>query len=98
MSSAFAMKADDASPLGRARLALEGLSIGDAFGQRFFVSPSVVESFIEARALPAPPWYWTDDTAMALAIYELLRDQGGIEPDALAPRFATRYRRDPRRG
>jgi ADP-ribosylglycohydrolase len=94
----FELVPGDASPLGRARLSLEGLSVGDAFGERFFVSPSLVESLIESRAIPAPPWYWTDDTAMALAIFEHLRERGSIDQDPLALSFATRYRRDPRRG
>ncbi len=98
MKSAFEMIAGDTSPIGRARLALEGLSVGDAFGERFFVSPSVVESFIESRALPREPWYWTDDTAMGLSVYEALRDHGRIDSDSLARRFAERYRRDPGRG
>jgi ADP-ribosylglycohydrolase len=96
--SSFPCVPGDTSPLGRARLALEGLSVGDAFGQRFFVSPSVVESFVEARAMPAPPWYWTDDTAMGISVYETLRDHGVIDQDSLASRFAQRYRRDPMRG
>ena len=45
-----------AGPLARARLALEGLSIGDAFGERFFVHPDVVEGLIRDRVLPARPW------------------------------------------
>lgn len=98
MTSAFNIMAGDGSPIGRARLALEGLSIGDAFGQRFFVSPSVVASLVESRALPKEPWYWTDDTAMGLSVYEALRDDRGVDRDSLARRFAQRYRRDPRRG
>jgi len=97
MSTRDADPKDD-TPLGRARLALEGLSVGDAFGERFFVSPTVVESFVASRAIPRSPWYWTDDTAMALSIYETLTEHGGIDRDALAKRFADRYRRDPRRG
>lgn len=88
----------DCSPLGRARLSLEGLSVGDAFGERFFVSPSLVESLIDSRAIPASPWFWTDDTAMALCIFEQLRERCSIDKDLLAQSFATRYRRDPRRG
>jgi ADP-ribosylglycohydrolase len=86
------------SPVERSRLALEGLSIGDAFGQRFFVSPSVVESLLAARAFPAPPWCWTDDTAMALSVHEVLAAHGKIDRDALAALFAARYRADPVRG
>jgi ADP-ribosylglycohydrolase len=84
--------------LARARLALEGLSIGDAFGERFFISPSVVESLVSQRAFPAPPWRWTDDTAMALSVFEVLSANGGIDRDALAGLFALRHRHDPMRG
>ncbi|MBK6692869.1 MAG: ADP-ribosylglycohydrolase family protein [Myxococcales bacterium] len=75
------------SPLGLARLSLEGLSIGDAFGERFFGSPATVQSLIEQRAMPREPWHWTDDTAMALSIYEVLLDRGRIDRGALARRF-----------
>ncbi|ACC80064.1 ADP-ribosylglycohydrolase family protein [Nostoc punctiforme] len=50
----------------RAQSSLEGLSVGDAFGERFFLHPDVVESLIVSRAIPASPWYYTDDTQMAL--------------------------------
>jgi len=90
--------AGDESPLGRARLALEGLSVGDAFGERFFVSPTLVEALIASKTVPTAPWHWTDDTAMALSIFEHLRDHGSIEQNRLAYSFADRYRRDPRRG
>lgn len=86
------------SPLGRARLSLQGLSVGDAFGQKFFVAPSVVAWSVKARAVPSEPWYWTDDTAMALSIYEVLAVHGHVDRDALAARFADRYRSDPHRG
>jgi len=98
LPSRFDIVRGDLSPLARARLALEGLSIGDAFGERFFVSPSLVESLILERAIPAAPWVWTDDTAMALSIFELLREEGRIDRDSLARRFGERYRRDPARG
>lgn len=98
MSRSFELVAGDRSPLGRARLALEGLSIGDAFGERFFGEPDVVAGRIEVRALPVSPWRWTDDTAMALSVYESLREDGGIDRTPLARRFAARYRDDPRRG
>lgn len=98
MPAPFDIVAGDLSPLGRARLALEGLSVGDAFGERFFVAPAMVESLIEERALPKPPWGWTDDTAMGMSIYESLREHGGVDRAWLASRFAERYARDPRRG
>jgi ADP-ribosylglycohydrolase len=80
----------------RARASLEGLSVGDAFGERFFVDPAVVDSLIEEQALPTPPWLYTDDTEMALSVYAVLRQHGRIDQDALARSFATRY--DPSRG
>src|SRR5215470_10848474 len=80
----------------RASLALEGLSIGDAFGERFFLHPDVVERLIMQRALPAPPWPYTDDTEMALSIMAILRQHEGIDQDALAQSFAARY--NPSRG
>lgn len=82
----------------RARVALDGLSLGDAFGEKFFVSPDVVDGLIADRAVPAEPWYWTDDTAMALSVVEVLERHGEIDRDALAQAFAGRYAQDPRRG
>jgi ADP-ribosylglycohydrolase len=89
--------ADHANRLARARLSLDGLSVGDAFGQRFFHPPNV-QTLIADRALPRPPWAYTDDTEMALAVYEVLRRHGRIDPDTLAARFARRYDDRPWRG
>jgi ADP-ribosylglycohydrolase len=80
----------------RARLALEGLSVGDAFGERFFVHPDIVQRLIMQRALPAPPWPYTDDTEMALTITAVLRQHESIDQNALAKSFAARY--NPSRG
>lgn len=84
--------------LSRARLSLDGLSIGDAFGERFFVNPDVVEQLIEARAMPASPWRWTDDTAMGISIVETLAAHERIDPDDLARRFMRRWAAQPDRG
>jgi hypothetical protein len=54
--------------LGRARLSLDGLSVGDAFGERFFGPPGEVLKRISRRELPDAPWTYTDDTEMALSI------------------------------
>jgi ADP-ribosylglycohydrolase len=81
-----------------AKLSLRGLAIGDGFGQRFFGTPATVASMLEARAMPKPPWRWTDDTAMAISVYEVLRDHARIDRDALARRFAKRYWAEPDRG
>lgn len=82
----------------RARLSLDGLATGDAFGERFFGHPDLVEAQIERRAVPRAPWRYTDDTVMGLAIVEILEERGRIDQDALARRFAEKYRRDPARG
>jgi ADP-ribosylglycohydrolase len=84
--------------LARAELALEGLSIGDSFGQMFFGQIDMMLMAIEHRALPTPPWCLTDDSIMAIGVVETLRDRGEIDRDYLANRFATNYRRNPRRG
>lgn len=77
--------------LERAYLALEGLSIGDAFGERFFMHPDITAKLLIERALPAPPWNYTDDTEMALSITAVLRQHDAIDQDALAQSFAMRY-------
>ncbi len=84
--------------LTRALRAVDGLSVGDAFGQRFFISPATVEWMVEERAMPAAPWQYTDDTEMALAITEILGRHGRIDQDALALEFGRRYDADPERG
>ena len=81
--------------LDRALISLAGLSVGDAFGEQFFRLPWEA---IRRRELPPTPWNWTDDTAMALSIVEVLRNHRAIEQDVLAALFATRFRQDPRRG
>jgi ADP-ribosylglycohydrolase len=75
---------------GRTRLSLDGLSVGDAFGERFFGSSNDVVSRISRRELPDAPWTYTDDTEMALSIAEILEERGCIDQDLLAARFATR--------
>lgn len=79
-------------------LSLNGLSVGDAFGESFVASSSTVEQLIEARAFPRAPWRWTDDTAMAVAVVEVLSQHGRIDTDALANAFARHYADDPERG
>lgn len=78
--------------LERARDSLEGLSVGDAFGEQFFhVSPQSLLYRFESRDMPDGPWLFTDDTNMALSIYEVLRRYGEINQDQLAGSFARRY-------
>lgn len=85
--------------LARARRSLEGLSIGDAFGERFFVDPVIIETRLRSRTVERPgPWRWTDDTAMAISVVETLHEHGALEASALARSFLERYRREPWRG
>jgi ADP-ribosylglycohydrolase len=84
--------------LERALTSLEGLSVGDAFGERFFVSPATVEQVISARAMPREPWRYTDDTVMALSVVEVLAEHGRIDQDALMAAFARRWAAEPDRG
>lgn len=90
--------ADHALRMERALLSLEGLSVGDAFGERFFQPWKEAASAIEARTLPLAPWKYTDDTEMALAIVQVLEEHGRIDQNALARVFAARYRENPYRG
>jgi ADP-ribosylglycohydrolase len=85
------------TPLQRARASLEGLSVGDAFGQCFFFSSGVNEAIAE-RQMPTAPWYYTDDTIMAFSIYDSLENNSCIDADKLALMFAKRYTNDPARG
>jgi len=82
--------------LKRAYESLEGLSCGDAFGERFFSSRAIAEAAIGQRALPAPPWFFTDDTNMALSILSTLEEHGEINQEHLVRSFARQY--DPSRG
>jgi ADP-ribosylglycohydrolase len=84
-------------PIERARLSLEGLSVGDAFGERFFGIDEHVAPLIQRRAMPgATVWRYTDDTEMAVSLVEQLADSGAVDQDALAKAFA--HRMDPGRG
>ncbi len=77
--------------LARAHCALEGLSVGDAFGQGLYVPPAVLRHIIATRKLPTPPWYFTDDTNMALSVFHVLSRHAGIDQDRLARSLAERY-------
>ncbi|MBL8949647.1 MAG: ADP-ribosylglycohydrolase family protein [Myxococcaceae bacterium] len=92
------MDRDHLSRFGRAERSLAGLSVGDAFGEQHFGLPTTIVPRIEARQLPEGPWRWTDDTAMALSIRDVLREHGAIDQDALAAGFARRFREDRMRG
>ena len=82
--------------LARAALSLEGLSVGDAFGEQFFVDPYAVNDLVEARTLPDATWPYTDDTEMALSLVSVLRQSGEMDQDRFARSLSEHY--DPLRG
>jgi ADP-ribosylglycohydrolase len=80
--------------LARARLSLEGLSVGDALGGFYeFGTAERLSHVVEQRQVPNVTWHYTDDTNMALSIYETLRLNSGINQDALASSFVEHYER-----
>ena len=89
---------DATARMARALVSLEGVSVGDAFGERFFGAPELVQPGVGQRVVPRARWAYTDDTEMALAVVQVLEDHGQVDPDALAGLFAKRYRRDKNRG
>ncbi len=82
--------------ISRARLSLEGLSVGDAFGQTYFGCNA--QSLVPLRHIMPGVWPYTDDTVMAICILENLIQHGRIVQDELATAFANRYAAEPDRG
>jgi ADP-ribosylglycohydrolase len=83
--------------LDRARLALDGLSVGDGFGQQFF-AVGMRGTCLASRQPPPGRWRVTDDTEMAISIFETLADRREIDQALLASRFGSRFLNDPSRG
>lgn len=84
--------------LARALLALDGLSVGDAFGQHVLRGPEPAWKVYARRIVPPGPWRHSDDTAMASVLVEHLAAHGTVERDLLATAFARRFEREPDRG
>lgn len=78
--------------LKRARLSIEGLSVGDALGGFFeFWRGGMNAHLLKNRRVPDKTWPFTDDTNMALSIYANLRQHGEIKQDELARSFADHF-------
>jgi ADP-ribosylglycohydrolase len=92
-----ALPNDHETRMQRALLSLDGLSVGDAFGDCFFRDADC-DGRIIRRQVPPGRWAFTDDTAMALSIVRCLKRIGRIEQNELANAFAREYARDHRRG
>ncbi|SCD44177.1 ADP-ribosylglycohydrolase [Streptomyces sp. DvalAA-14] len=81
-----------------AHASLDGLVMGDAFGDSWFTrSDEPAEQQWAARRPRPAPWPWTDDSAMAFVLFAHLVTHGEIRPAALAAEFAAEYTRDPGR-
>ncbi|MDY7225459.1 ADP-ribosylglycohydrolase family protein [Hyalangium rubrum] len=89
---------DSSARMERALLSLDGLSVGDAFGERFFLPARAAMEMVARRQTVPPPWNYTDDTEMALGIVQVLEAHGRIDQDALAQVFGVRYRDNRYRG
>ncbi|MEZ4445233.1 MAG: ADP-ribosylglycohydrolase family protein [Polyangiaceae bacterium] len=76
--------------------ALDGLSVGDGFGECFFGFAHEVVPKILERELPEGPWRWTDDTEMAVGLAQVLLKHGEVVQADLATTFASNM--DPTRG
>ncbi|MET9398754.1 ADP-ribosylglycohydrolase family protein [Kitasatospora sp. NPDC002965] len=75
---------------GPALDALDGLSVGDAFGAQFFV-PATARAHLAARTAPPGPWPWTDDTEMACSVYAAHTERGAVDTFDLTHGFARRH-------
>src|SRR5581483_11837789 len=84
--------------LALARKCLLGLSIGDAFGETFFGKEEQIAHRINNQQLQPGEWLFTDDTVMAIGIYNILKQHGAIDQDKLAIEFASNYNIDNYRG
>lgn len=90
------MKSEDR--IKYAKRALDGTALGDCFGQSFFVPDETARQRIKNRDILKEPWYFTDDTVMAIGIYRILEKYGEINQDELAKTFAENYALDWHRG
>jgi len=77
---------------------LKGISIGDAFGESFFGDSEIMLGHIRERSMPQTTWEFTDDTVMAIAVYDQLRINNDINQNQLAKRFVVNHEMDLNRG
>ena len=79
------------------------MAVGDAYGRRFEGKSdpgarNTVEGYASGSRAGKAVGRYTDDTQMSLAVAEALVERDEWTPAALAQRFVTAFRRDPRRG
>ena len=78
-----------------ADLALAGLTVGDAFGARFFQGDA--PAMIRQQRPPPAPWPTTGETELALGLRDALDSDGQIDTTVLSATLARRYRDRPDR-
>lgn len=81
-----------------AKKSLKGVSIGDAFGESFFGEADKMLRHIHERSIPKTSWEFTDDTVMAISVYDQLRLNKDIDQNELAKQFSTNHDKDVNRG
>ena len=85
-------------PIDRSLLSLNGISLGDSFGQTFFDAESAAVQRISSRTLPDATWHLTDDSIMASAVHSTLALHGQIDQSELVSQFVRLYELDRSRG
>ena len=96
--SSCSMSSQHSASLALAWETLEGLSVGDAFGEALSYQHTHARDFERRSQLKAGTLRFTDDTAMALGIFECFAMLKTIDQDALAWIFAKNLKADPERG
>lgn len=81
-----------------AKRSLKGVSIGDAFGESFFGETQTVLGYIQQRKIPETSWEFTDDTVMAMSVYNQLKTNQNINQVELVKQFVVNHDKDPNRG
>ena len=81
-----------------AKKSLLGISIGDAFGESFFGETDRVIRQIRERSIPETRWEFTEDTVMAIAVFNQLWRNGEINQNDLAKQFVKNHDKDVNRG
>jgi len=81
-----------------AKKSLKGLSVGDAFGESFFGETDKIMAHIQHRTMPETTWEFTDDTVMAIAIYEQVIKNQSINQQQLIQKFIHNHNKDVNRG
>lgn len=84
--------------IASARVVLEGLSVGDALGEALSYRFHEAREQCDFSVFRDGTVRYTDDTEMAIAIFEMLSRIQNIDEDTIAWAFASRFQRDPDRG